>query len=208
MSSNQADGVTPVLALANIMKGSTEPVTAAGIKQALATDKNVVIPLSGGLTFTCNGTAIPLLKSVCSSSAAIGMIQAGKSGNVTASRSTTRRHCSRATDEGVFGKRAPQGLSGLLLGRSHRLVTSAKATASSTPGVEYWVERRRRLHRPRFQAQRPLAEGANVLRHVGLRRCHPAGVEACRSPDDRLDQRGIGDGIGQRKGSVGRAFRQ
>ena len=83
VSSNQADGVTPVLALANIMKGSTQPVTAAGIKQALATDKNVVIPLSGGLTFTCNGTAIPLLKSVCSSSAAIGVIQAGKSGNVT-----------------------------------------------------------------------------------------------------------------------------
>ena len=84
VSSNQADGVTPVLALANIMKSSTEPVTAAGIKQALATDKNVVIPLSGGLTFTCNGTAIPLLKSVCSSAAAIGVIQAGKSGNVTA----------------------------------------------------------------------------------------------------------------------------
>ena len=83
VSSNQADGVTPVLALANIMKGSTEPVTAAGIKQALATDKNVVIPLSGGLTFTCNGMAIPLLKSVCSSAAAIGVIQAGKSGNVT-----------------------------------------------------------------------------------------------------------------------------
>jgi branched-chain amino acid transport system substrate-binding protein len=83
VSSNQADGVTPVLALANVMKGSTEPVTAAGIKQTLATAKNVVIPLSGGLTFTCNGTAIPLLKSVCSSSAAIGIIKAGKSGDVT-----------------------------------------------------------------------------------------------------------------------------
>ena len=83
VSSNQSDGVTPVLALANIMKGSTQPATAAGIKAQIAAAKNVVIPLSGGLTFTCNGTAIPLLKSVCSSSAAIGTIQSGKSGNVT-----------------------------------------------------------------------------------------------------------------------------
>jgi branched-chain amino acid transport system substrate-binding protein len=65
------------------MKGSTQPVTAAGIKATLATDKNVVIPLSGGLTFTCNGTAIPLLKDVCSSAAAIGVIQAGKTGKVS-----------------------------------------------------------------------------------------------------------------------------
>ena len=83
VSSNQSDGVTPVLALANVMKGSTQPATAAGIKQTLATAKNVVIPLSGGLTFTCNGTAIPLLKSVCSSAAAIGVIKSGKSGDVT-----------------------------------------------------------------------------------------------------------------------------
>jgi branched-chain amino acid transport system substrate-binding protein len=83
VSSNQADGVTPVLTLAAIMKGSTEPVTAAGIKTQTETAKNVVEPLSGGLTFTCNGTAIPLLKSVCSSSAAIGVIQSGKTGKVT-----------------------------------------------------------------------------------------------------------------------------
>ncbi|HEY6427641.1 MAG TPA: ABC transporter substrate-binding protein [Acidimicrobiales bacterium] len=83
VSSNQADGVTPVLALAAIMKGSTQPVTAAGIKQQVATATNVTIPLSGGLKFTCNGTAIPLLKSVCSSAAAIGIIKAGKSGKIS-----------------------------------------------------------------------------------------------------------------------------
>jgi branched-chain amino acid transport system substrate-binding protein len=83
VSSNQADGVTPVLALAATMKGSTQPVTAAGIKQQFETATNVTIPLSGGLTFTCNGTAIPLLKSVCSSAAAIGVIQSGKAGNIT-----------------------------------------------------------------------------------------------------------------------------
>ena len=83
VSSHQADGVTAVLTLANVMKGSTLPVTAPGIKLAIAAGKNVVIPLSGGLTFTCNGTAIPQLPSVCSSSSAIGTVQAGKSGTVT-----------------------------------------------------------------------------------------------------------------------------
>jgi branched-chain amino acid transport system substrate-binding protein len=83
VSSNQADGISPVLALAAIMKGSTGPVTAAGIKTQTETAKNVVIPLSGGLTFTCNGTAIPLLKSVCSSTAALGVIQTGKAGKIT-----------------------------------------------------------------------------------------------------------------------------
>ncbi len=83
VSSNQADGVTPVLTLAAIMKGSTQPVTAAGIKEQVQTATNVTIPLSGGLKFSCNGKAIPLLKDVCSSSAAIGVIQSGKTGKVT-----------------------------------------------------------------------------------------------------------------------------
>jgi branched-chain amino acid transport system substrate-binding protein len=83
VSSNQAEGVTSVLALANVMKDSTQPVTAAGIKHTIAPDKNVSIPLSGGLTFTCNGTAIPQFTSVCSSWAAIGTIEAGKAGVVT-----------------------------------------------------------------------------------------------------------------------------
>jgi branched-chain amino acid transport system substrate-binding protein len=83
LSSNQAEGVASVLALANVMKGSTQPVTAAGVKATIAPVKNVVIPLTGGLTFACNGTAIPQFTSVCSSWAAIGTIQAGKAGTVT-----------------------------------------------------------------------------------------------------------------------------
>jgi len=83
VSSNQASGVVPVLTLGAIMKGSTQPVTAAGVKTQTETAKNVTIPMSGGLTFTCNGMAIPLLKSVCSSAAAIGVIQSGKSGKIT-----------------------------------------------------------------------------------------------------------------------------
>lgn len=83
VSSNQASGVSPVLTLAAIMKGSTQPITAAGIKQQIQTASNVTIPLSGGLKFTCNGQAIPLLKNVCSSAAAIGVIQPGKTGKIT-----------------------------------------------------------------------------------------------------------------------------
>ena len=83
VSSNQASGLAPVLALAAIMKGSTQPVTAAGVKTQTQTATNVVIPLSGGIPFTCNGTAIPLLKSVCSSASAIGVIQSGKAGKIT-----------------------------------------------------------------------------------------------------------------------------
>jgi branched-chain amino acid transport system substrate-binding protein len=65
------------------MKGSTQPVTAAGITTQTETAKNVVIPLSNGLTFTCNGKAIPLLKDVCSATTAIGILQAGKAGKIT-----------------------------------------------------------------------------------------------------------------------------
>lgn len=83
VSSNVSDGVGPVLALASIMKGSTQPVTPAGINEQIKTATNVPIPMSGGLKFTCNGQAIPLLKSVCSSAAAIGVIQSGKAGKVT-----------------------------------------------------------------------------------------------------------------------------
>lgn len=83
VSTNQAYGVGAVLALANIMKGSKYPVTAAGIKQQLSAATNVEIPLSGGLKMTCNGKAIPLLKDVCSSKAAIGVVKAGKAGTVT-----------------------------------------------------------------------------------------------------------------------------
>jgi branched-chain amino acid transport system substrate-binding protein len=83
ISTNQAAAVVPVLALYNAMKGSAEPITAAGIKQRLATATNVSLPFSGGLTFTCNGAAIPLLKDICSANAALGIVQPGKAGTVT-----------------------------------------------------------------------------------------------------------------------------
>jgi branched-chain amino acid transport system substrate-binding protein len=79
ISSNDVSGVTPVLALLAIMKGYSGPVTASAVLQRTETAKNVVLPLSGGVTFTCNGTAIPLIKSVCSAATSLGVIGHGVS---------------------------------------------------------------------------------------------------------------------------------
>jgi branched-chain amino acid transport system substrate-binding protein len=75
VSANQASGLIPVLALLNIMQGTKSgPVTPAIIKAQLKLATPVAVPLSGGITFACNGTAIPLLPSVCSSSTAVGTL--------------------------------------------------------------------------------------------------------------------------------------
>jgi len=52
-------------------------VTAAGILKQTEAATDVVLPMFGGVTFTCNGSAIPLFKSVCSSTAAIGVLGGG-----------------------------------------------------------------------------------------------------------------------------------
>lgn len=76
-SANDLAGMLPVLSLAAIMKGSAQPVTAAGILKQTQSATNVVLPMFGKVTFTCNGRAIPLLTSICSSTAAIGVLGAG-----------------------------------------------------------------------------------------------------------------------------------
>jgi branched-chain amino acid transport system substrate-binding protein len=73
-SANQAFGATPVLALLSIMHGYSGPVTAAAVQKQVRTVQNVPVPLSGGITFTCNGKAIPLLPSVCSSELKVGKV--------------------------------------------------------------------------------------------------------------------------------------
>jgi branched-chain amino acid transport system substrate-binding protein len=74
-SAGQASGLIPVLALLNIMQGyKGASVTAAAIKAQLKLPTPYTIPLSGGITFTCNGTAIPLLPSVCSATTDVGNV--------------------------------------------------------------------------------------------------------------------------------------
>jgi branched-chain amino acid transport system substrate-binding protein len=79
ISSQDFAGLLPVLSLAAIMKGApaSEPLTPAAILARTESAKNVVLPLGGGVTFTCDGTAMPILKSVCSSTAAIGVLGRG-----------------------------------------------------------------------------------------------------------------------------------
>lgn len=73
-SANQAAGLIPVLSLLNIMAGYTGPVTPAAIKGQLALSTQRTVPFSGGISFLCNGAAIPLLPSVCSAQSAVGTV--------------------------------------------------------------------------------------------------------------------------------------
>lgn len=79
ISANDFAGLLPVLSLASIMKGApaSSPLTAAAVLARTEAAKDVAIPLFGGATFTCDGAAIPLLKSVCSATSAIGVLGSG-----------------------------------------------------------------------------------------------------------------------------------
>jgi branched-chain amino acid transport system substrate-binding protein len=74
VSANQAGGAIPVLAFLNLMHGYSGPVTSAGVLRRVKTGKNVAIPLSGGIAFTCDGAAIPILPSVCSAVVKVGKV--------------------------------------------------------------------------------------------------------------------------------------
>ena len=77
-SANDLAGMLPILSLAAIMKGySGSTITAATVLRQTESATDVPLPMFGGITFTCNGTAIPILKSVCSSTAAIGIMGKG-----------------------------------------------------------------------------------------------------------------------------------
>ena len=78
-SANEAAGLTAILTLSALMKGYTGSVTAATVLHQAQTAQGVPIPFSGGQTFTCDGKAIPRLTSVCSSSAAVGVVGSGYS---------------------------------------------------------------------------------------------------------------------------------
>jgi branched-chain amino acid transport system substrate-binding protein len=44
------------------------------VLRRVKTGKNVAIPLSGGIAFTCDGAAIPILPSVCSAVVKVGKV--------------------------------------------------------------------------------------------------------------------------------------
>jgi branched-chain amino acid transport system substrate-binding protein len=89
-SVNQAAGLVPILTLAALTNGSSRssglPVASGAHRSALTASTvmhearsapRALIPLSGGQTFHCDGTAFRRLPSVCSSSAAVGLVGSG-----------------------------------------------------------------------------------------------------------------------------------
>jgi branched-chain amino acid transport system substrate-binding protein len=76
-SANDLAGMLPILSLAAIMRGYTGAITPDAVKERTTTLKNVPIPMFGPTKFTCNGKAIPPLSSICSSTAAIGVMGTG-----------------------------------------------------------------------------------------------------------------------------------
>jgi branched-chain amino acid transport system substrate-binding protein len=73
-SANQASGLIPVLSLLDIVAGYKGTVTPAAVKAQLALPTPRTVPFSGGITYVCNGTAIPLLPSVCSATTDVGTL--------------------------------------------------------------------------------------------------------------------------------------
>jgi len=73
-SAGQVSGLIPVLTLLNIMANYKGNPTAAAVEGQLKLTAPYVIPMSGGITFVCNGKAIPLLPSVCSAATDVGTI--------------------------------------------------------------------------------------------------------------------------------------
>jgi branched-chain amino acid transport system substrate-binding protein len=77
-SANDLAGMLPILSLSEIMRGYTgSAITPAVVRERTTALKDVPIPMFGSATFTCNGAAIPLLSSICSSAAAIGVMGSG-----------------------------------------------------------------------------------------------------------------------------------
>lgn len=79
-----ADGWGDLMSILNGLKGYTGGIDNASLAAAFKAAKGVSIALSGGLTYTCDGTAIPLIKNVCSGQVQLGTVDAkGAVGGLT-----------------------------------------------------------------------------------------------------------------------------
>jgi branched-chain amino acid transport system substrate-binding protein len=70
-------GYQGLLGLVYATKGLTGAVTPASVNAAIKSATNVPLPAGDGLTFTCNGKAIPGLTAVCSSDGLVETVQNG-----------------------------------------------------------------------------------------------------------------------------------
>lgn len=69
-----SSGYQVVMAFAAATDNIQGDMTPAGIKEALRTAGAVEMPAGGGITFTCDGTAVPQMPSICSRQMLIGEI--------------------------------------------------------------------------------------------------------------------------------------
>ena len=68
------DGWVTMMGLVNALSGYTGEIDNASLTEAIKAATDVPIPMSGGLTFTCDGTAIPILANICSAALQIGVV--------------------------------------------------------------------------------------------------------------------------------------
>ena len=61
---------------ANIFEGYTGGIDNASLLAQVKAAKDVPMVLSGGLTFTCDGTALSILPNICSSQVQMGVLDA------------------------------------------------------------------------------------------------------------------------------------
>lgn len=69
-----SSGYQVVMALTRATQNVKDDVTPAAVKEALKTSTNVEMPAGGGITFSCNGTAFPMMPSICSRQMLIGQL--------------------------------------------------------------------------------------------------------------------------------------
>jgi branched-chain amino acid transport system substrate-binding protein len=69
-----SSGYQSMLGLVRAANGIEGDVTPAAITQALRATKDVALPAGGGITFTCDGTSFPQLKSICSRTLLVGPV--------------------------------------------------------------------------------------------------------------------------------------
>jgi branched-chain amino acid transport system substrate-binding protein len=75
-TANNAFGYTTVLAFHSAIQDLTGNISAARVAAAMHDAKGVPLPMSGGGTFTCDGSAIKVLPSVCSAGVQIAVADA------------------------------------------------------------------------------------------------------------------------------------
>ncbi|KJE22581.1 amino acid/amide ABC transporter substrate-binding protein, HAAT family [Frankia torreyi] len=71
-------GYQNLLGLVRALKGLTGDVTPASVTSTLKAAKDVVLPAGDGLTFTCDGTAVPSLKALCSTGSVVATVKGTK----------------------------------------------------------------------------------------------------------------------------------